>query len=80
MLDENEEIGGTTRRTNFEAIYPDNTPLRLLVEDNPKKKGSQAALMFEGYRGAKTVGHARRKGVSYQAIAHDLGRRYIELG
>jgi hypothetical protein len=80
MLEHDEEIGGTNRRTNFEAIYPDNTPLKLLVDDNPKKKGSQAALMFEGYRGAKTVGHARRKGVSYEAIAHDLGRRYIQVG
>ena len=80
MLKPDEEIGGTTRRTNFESLYPDNTPLKLLVDDNPKKKGSQAALMFEGYRGAKNVGQARRKGVSYQAIAHDLGRRYIALG
>lgn len=80
MLKVDQEIGGTTRRTNFESLYPDNTKLTLLTEENPKKKGSQAALMFEGYTGAKTVGHARRNGVSYQAIAHDLGRCYIALG
>ena len=71
--------GGTGRRSHFESLYPDNTPITLLVEANPKKAGTQAALMFEGYTGARNVGQARRNGVSYQAMAHDLGRRYIKM-
>ena len=68
------------RRSKFADLYPDNMPLAVLVAENPKKEGSKAREMFEGYRGANTVGEARANGVTYQCIAYDVGRKFIRVG
>jgi hypothetical protein len=68
------------RRSKFAELYPDEMALQVLVEENPKKEGSKARAMFEGYFGTKTVGEARANGVSYQSIAYDIGRGFIKLG
>jgi len=68
------------RRSKFSDLYPDDMALKVLVEENPKKVGSKAHAMFEGYFGCTTVGEARAKGVSYQSIAYDVARRFIQLG
>jgi hypothetical protein len=67
-------------RTNFSAMYPEDAALKVLVEENPKKKGSKSAARFEGYTGAATVGDALSKGVTYQDIAYDVGRAFIQIG
>lgn len=67
-------------RTNFSKLYPEDSKLTLLVDTNPKKKGSKSAARFEGYTGAQTVGEARAKGVTYQDIAYDIAREYIKVG
>ena len=67
-------------RTNFSAMYPEDAKLKVLVDENPKKKGSKSAARFEGYTGATTVGDALAKGVTYQDIAYDVGRAFIQVG
>ena len=67
-------------RTNFSNMYPEDAALKVLVDENPKKKGSKSAERFEGYTGATTVGAALAKGVTYQDIAYDVGRAFIKVG
>lgn len=69
-----------SNRTNFSKLYPEDAPLKVLVEENPKKKGSKSAARFEGYFGAETVGDALAKGVTYQDVAYDTGRGFIKVG
>ena len=71
---------GTVRRSKFKELFPDEMALELVVAENPKKKGSQAAIRFTGYTGSTTVGEALAKGVKYADIAYDVGRQYIKLG
>lgn len=68
------------KRSNFKKLYPDDLPLEVCVTSNPKKAGSKAHAMFEGYFGATTVGEARTAGVSYQSIAYDVARQFIKIG
>lgn len=70
----------SVRRSKFNELYPAEKALTVLVETNPKKKGSKSAERFEGYQGASTVGEALANGVKYADIAYDLGRQYIKLG
>lgn len=67
------------RRSKFEAIYPEGAKLKVLVKDNPKRQGSEAAKRFDGYFGAKKVQDALQAGVTYADIAHDVARGYIEV-
>lgn len=68
------------KRSKFNELYPDHMALAVLAESNPKKVGSKAHAMFDCYANAKTVGEARRNGVSYQSIAYDVARSFIKLG
>lgn len=70
----------TVRRSKFKELFPADTLITVLVSENPKKKGSQAAARFEGYAHSATVGQALDNGVKYADIAYDLGRQYIKLG
>lgn len=69
-----------SNRTNFSKLYPEDAKLTVLVDENPKKKGSKSAARFEGYTGADTVGAALANGVTYQDIAYDTGRGFIKVG
>ena len=69
-----------SNRSNFAKLYPEDQPIKLLVDKNPKKAGSKSAARFEGYTGAKTVGDALAAGVTYQDIAYDVGRGFIQVG
>ena len=77
--DKKEAAPKAPRTSKFEKLYPEDAALELLVEENPKKKGSKAAERFEGYTGAKTVGDALAKGVTYADIAYDVGRQFIKV-
>jgi hypothetical protein len=69
-------------RTNFSALYPEDAPLKLLVETNPKKEGSKSRTRFDSYFNAKTVGDAMAgdNGVTYQDIVYDIGHGFIKVG
>ena len=75
-----EETQKKSRRSKFSKLYPVDAPLKLLVNENPKRAGSQAAQRFDGYLGSTTVGQAIAKGVKYQDIAYDVSRQYVEVG
>lgn len=67
----------TNRRTNFQAIYPDDAEITMMIGHNPKLPGSEAHKRFEAYWDSKTVGAVLEKGGTYKDIANDLGRRFI---
>lgn len=66
------------RRTQWDR----NAPLKLLVESNPKRPGSQAHARFQGYfsPGVTTLGGALDAGVRMDDIRYDLEHGYISLG
>ena len=68
-----------SRRTKFSVLYPADSTLKLLVNENPKKAGSKSAVRFDGYLNASTVGQAITNGVKYQDIAYDVSRKFIEV-
>lgn len=67
-------------RTNFSKMWPEDAPVKLLVQENPKKEGSKARERFQHYFKSKTVGDYLAAGGTYQDIAYDLGRAFIQVG
>ena len=74
------EVKPKTPRTNFAKMWPEDAALKPLVEENVKKAGSKAAERFQHYFSCKTVGEYLNKGGTYQDIAYDLGRQFIQVG
>lgn len=62
--------------------WTDDTPLKLLIDYNPKKPGSKAHEHFQGYFSpdATTLGGALKAGVRMVDIRHDRGKGFISLG
>ena len=75
-----EEKPKAARRSRFSEMWPEDQPLKLLVEENPKKEGSAARERFEHYFSSSTVGDYLSKGGSYQDIAYDVGRLFVQVG
>jgi hypothetical protein len=67
-------------RTNFSSIWPENQPIKVLVAANPKKNGSKSRERFEHYFGSATVGDYLAKGGTYQDLAYDVGRQFVQVG
>lgn len=70
----------SVNRSNFAKLYPEDAPVKLLVEANPKKKNSKSADRFEAWFGSSTVGEYLSKGGTYQDIAYDVGRGFVQIG
>lgn len=60
---------------------PDSARIRIIVSENPKQQGSQAANRFEGYfrPDVTTVGAALSAGLRRDDIRYDLDKGFIEL-
>jgi hypothetical protein len=61
---------------------PQEAPLQLLVDKNPKRPGTMAHARFQGYfsPGATTLGGALQAGVRMDDIRNDVAKGYIRLG
>lgn len=68
------------RRSNFATLYPEDSAIKLNVEENPKKEGSKARERFQHYFGSKTVADYLVAGGTYQDIAYDVGRGFVAIG
>jgi hypothetical protein len=77
---EAKETKPKVNRSNFSKLYPEDAALKLLVEENPKKEGSKARERFQHYFKSKTVGDYLAAGGTYQDIAYDVGRSFIQVG
>lgn len=67
-------------RSQFAKLYPEDAPVTVLAEKNPKKVGSKAHARFELYKDCKTVGEFLAKGGTYSDIAYNVGRSFIKVG
>ena len=67
------------KRSKFAALYPNSAKVKLLVEANPKKEGSKSREKFACYTGSETVGEYLAKGGTYQDIAYDVGRQFVQI-
>lgn len=67
-------------RSNFSKLYPEDAKVKLLVESNPKRAGSKSAERFEAWFGSETVGDYLAKGGTYQDVAFDVGRGFVQIG
>jgi hypothetical protein len=67
-------------RTNFAGLWPEDQPIKVLVEKNPKKNGSKSRERFEHYFGSDTVGAYLAKGGTYQDLAYDVARQFVQVG
>ena len=69
-----------TNRSNFSKMWPEDAPIQVLCDGNPKKEGSKARERFQHYFKSKTVGDYLAAGGTYQDIAYDLGRAFVKVG
>lgn len=53
--------------------------IKLLVEDNPKRKGSSAYKMFELYRKGVTVGQYKEKGGKLNNLYWDVDHKFVAV-
>lgn len=76
-----EDLTPRRPRRDFKELYPRGVVIRLLVKDNPKRKGSQAARRYDLYisEDVTTVGGALDVGILYKDIDHDWHSNYISL-
>jgi hypothetical protein len=75
--------GGTVLPSNGRrSKWQQNAPLKLLVDANAKRPGSQAHARFESYfsPSATTLAGALAAGVRMDDIRNDVAQGYIELG
>lgn len=75
-------VASATGRPGRPAATPDDTPLTLNVEQNPKRPGTESHERFELYRRARTVGDyiaagGRRADILWDS---DPRRGFITLG
>lgn len=61
------------------ATYADSQTITVLVEENPKRKGTEARKTFTKYAKAKTVGDALRLGITRSALAWDVEHGFIAI-
>ena len=76
--DKKEKTGAP--RTNFSKMWPEDAKITVMVEANPKKEGSKARERFQHYFKAATVGDYLAAGGTYQDIAYDVGRQFVQVG
>lgn len=57
----------------------DSRKITVLVEENPKKKGSEAHKRFGKYKTGMTVTEALAAGVKSLDIAYDAKKKFISL-
>jgi hypothetical protein len=75
-----EKKAPTVRRSKFEKLYPEDSAVKLLVTENPKKEGSASRERFQHYFKASTVGAYLAAGGTYQDLAYDVGRQFVKVG
>jgi len=68
------------RRSKFAELYPADSKLTCLVDENPKKEGSASAERFAHYFTSKTVGEFLEKGGTYADLVYDLPRGRVKVG
>ena len=60
--------------------FSDDQKITLLVEGNPRRKGSATYKIYALYRDGMTVGQFLQKGGRLVDVAADVERKHIKVG
>ena len=60
--------------------FKDDQKITLLVEGNPRRKGSATYKIFSYYKDGMTVGQFLEKGGRLVDVAADVQRKHIKVG
>ena len=72
------DVAATTTATSDGPDWWDDTDVRLkFQQENPKREGTGAALRYEAYKHATTVGDAKAAGATVQDLKNDKARAYL---
>lgn len=67
-------------KTSRRARFTEDQVITLLVDENPKRKGTMAWDKWEAYEDGMTVGEYLEKGVGKRStLIHDVEKGYIEI-
>lgn len=67
------------KATEGRSIYGEDMKIKLLVEDNPKRKGSESHRRFDKYKTGQTVAEALKAGVTRGDLIWDVNHDFISI-
>lgn len=77
--EEAEEVEEGTPKTSRRARYTKDQVITLLVDENPKRKGTMAWDKWEVYEDGMTVGEYLAAGGKRSTLNYDVEKGYIEI-
>lgn len=77
--EEKEEVEEGTPKTSRRARYTKDQVITLLVDENPKRKGTMAWDKWEVYEDGMTVGEYLAAGGKRSTLNYDVEKGYIEI-
>ena len=69
----------TATRTERQRKFSDDQKITLLVEGNPRRKGSATYKIYALYKDGMTVGQFLQKGGRLVDVAADVERKHIKV-
>jgi hypothetical protein len=67
-------------KTKRAAKFPADAKIKLLVDANPKRKGSACFKRFAKYKTGMSVAQALEKGLTRPDLIWDVDRGFISIG
>jgi hypothetical protein len=66
-------------RPGPKSMFADNAKIKVLVDKNPKRAGSESALRFAKYKTGQTVAEAFEAGLSSADLRYDTLHKFITI-
>jgi hypothetical protein len=60
-------------------LYPPDAKVKLVVKENPKRKGGKSHARFAKYRDGMTIEQALKAGVTAQDLKYDESKKFIQI-
>lgn len=79
VVEEKKEVKESTPKTSRRARFTEDQVITLLVNENPKRKGTMAWAKWEIYEDGMTVGEYLEAGGKRSTLNYDVEKGYIEI-
>lgn len=79
VVEEKKEAEESTPKTSRRARFTEDQVITLLVNENPKRKGTMAWEKWEIYEDGMTVGEYLEAGGKRSTLLYDVEKGYIEI-
>lgn len=79
VVEEKKEAEESTPKTSRRARFTEDQVITLLVDENPKRKGTMAWEKWEIYEDGMTVGEYLEAGGKRSTLNYDVEKGYIEI-